>query len=306
MFQFKRALLPVTPGSGFSMKGFYIWCSSVIKGENGRFYMFAARWPEESGFPDGYMTHSEIVRASTDALGRPFRFEAAVIGKRSGGYWDSMMAHNPFIIKLNGTYVMFYIGTPDGQYTTRAIGYATADRLDGAWTRSDRPLDLPPNANNPALLAEPDGRILLYFRDGDLKVSVAEARQYSGPYRILKRDILPHAPVEDMFVFKKNGMYVMLAEDTAGGYTGVTKAGACFLSTDGIHWQPDSPALAYGFDIPFSDGSALTLQRRERPAVFEDGGSAWLFTGAKTGGADRLTGGKTWNMVQQLQPFWCV
>ena len=34
--------------------------------------------------------------------------------------------------------------------------------------------------------------------------------------------------------------------------------------------------------------------------LLTDNGQTYLFTTAKTGGADRLTGGRTWNMVQPL------
>lgn len=286
-------------GSGFKMEGYYIWCGSVIK-EEGKYYLFAARWPKEKTFPMGYLTDSEIVLASTESLDKPFIFEKVLISKREGDYWDSVMAHNPFIIKEDGKYIMFYIGSPDGGCELRKIGYAIADSIFGEWKRSDKPLDLPTNANNPAVLKGKDGKYLLYFRDGKLKVSVAKADNISGPYEVLKYDLFKY-PIEDMFVFLEDGKYTMVTEDAVGGYTGLEKGGVCFWSEDGINWNDEKFESAYGFDIEYDDGSKLVLQRRERPFMLFDGKDRYLFTTAKINGETQITGGDTWNMVQKIK-----
>ena len=292
-------LRPARRGSGFSMDGWFVWCGSVLH-ENGRFYLFASRWPEETGFPSGYMTHSEIVLAETDSLDRPFCYVKTLLPGRGDRHWDGAMTHNPFIMKINGEYVLFYIGTSDGSAKNRAIGYARAKTIDGEWTRSEQPLDLPPDANNPALIVRDDGSVLLYFRDGRLRVSVAEAARFDGPYTVLAEDIFPKGRVEDMFVYRTLDGYEMIAEDDGGAYTGLKKGGVLFRSPDGIHWDDQHPEPAYGFDVAYEDGASITLQRRERPMLLTDNGQTYLFTTAKIGGADRLTGGRTWNMVQPL------
>lgn len=292
---------PVVSHSGFYMEGYYVWCGSLIKGPDGLYYLFAARWPEETTFPIGYMTHSEIVLATTPSLDQPFQFQKVVISAREGDYWDAGMAHNPFVIQVDNQYVMFYIGTQNGSCEKRAIGYATADRLDGEWTRSDVPLDLPANANNPSLLIDHDGSFLLYYRDGQLKVSVARAKHWQGPYEILQYDLFPQGLIEDMYVFHANGRYEMFAEDAQGVFTGNVKAGVHFVSDNGIDWIPHEHPAAYGYEIDYTDGTHLQLQRRERPQVFIENDKAYLITTAKINGPDRLTGGHTWNMVQPFK-----
>lgn len=292
---------PVPVNSGFRMDGYYVWCGSMIKGKDGLYYLFASRWPEETTFPRGYMTHSEIVLATSPSLDEPFTFRKVVISGRDGNYWDSGMAHNPFVMPVDNHYVMFYIGTQNGSAEKRAIGYATADSLDGEWTRSDAPLTLPPNANNPAVIRDHDGSYLLYYRDGKLNVSVARAPHYSGPYEVVKFNIFPEGPIEDMYVFHQNGRYEMFAEDALATYTELTAGGVHFVSQDGINWQTDEQPVAYGFDVEYTDGSILTLQRRERPQVYIEGKDAYLITTAKINGPDRSTGGTTWNMVQKFK-----
>ncbi len=292
-------LRPVKLGSGFSMKGYHIWCGSVFY-ENGRYYLFASRWPEETGFPEGYMTHSEIVLAVSDSLDEPFRFERVLLPGRGDDHWDGAMTHNPFIMKTSRGYRLFYIGTSDGSAAKRAIGYACAETIDGEWMRSEQPLCLPPDANNPALIEKPDGSVLLYFRDGSLHVSVAEASCPEGPYTVVAQDIFPKGPIEDMYVYKTENGYEMLAEDAVGAYTGLHKGGVLFRSQDGVHWDNEHPELAYTFDVDYEDGQHMTLQRRERPMLLHSPQGDYLFTTAKIGGAERLSGGKTWNMLQPL------
>lgn len=49
--------------NGFAMEDYWVWYGSVIKGENGRYQMFASRWPKKFPFHPSWMVASEIVRA---------------------------------------------------------------------------------------------------------------------------------------------------------------------------------------------------------------------------------------------------
>ena len=296
----KVQLKDAVKNSGFFMEGYYVWCGSVVK-ENGIYYMFASRWKKETKFPWGYMTNSEIVLAKTEDLTKPFVFDRVIITQRPGGYWDSVMAHNPTIVKTEKGYYLYYIGSSDGTTETRAIGFAFAETLDGPWRRSDQPLALPADSNNPAVIKTAEGKVLLFFRDGKLKVSVAEAEDYEGPFRIVEPNVFPSAPIEDMFVFPMGSEYGMFCEDARGYFTGLKKGGMFFRSKDGIHWEESSAEKAYGFEIPFEDGTVLQLQRRERPMILFDEDKKYLFTACKMDGETILEGGTTGNMVQQIE-----
>lgn len=291
---------PAVKGSGFQMEGYHIWCGSVLK-EGDTYYLFAARWKKEKSFPLGYLTDSEIVVATTNDLAKPFRFVKTIIGKRDGGYWDSMMAHNPFIIKIKDEYVLYYIGNPDGGTATRKIGFAHTKDLLGEWKRSDKPIELPEDANNPCAVLTPNGEILLYFRDGNLKVSVARAERYDGEYKILNDNIFPEAGMEDMFVYRTQNGYEMLVEDGSGYYTGLLYSGAWFASCDGVVWDREKAQAAYDFNVTYDDGEQIVMQRRERPFLLCDSGRTYLFNAAKINGETQRTGGDTWNFVQEIK-----
>ncbi len=291
---------PAIKSAGFRMEGYHVWCASVLH-ENGKYYLYAARWPKETGFPNGYLTHSEIVLATTDSLDKPFQFEKVILSKRDGDKWDSVMQHNPFIFKTGDKYVLYYIGSPDGGTENRAIGYAWSDAPDGEWTRSETAFTLPPDSNNPAVIQTETGDWLLYFRDGDLHVYVARAKSFEGPFEVIKENIFPGGCVEDMFVYRDADGYKMIAEDCVGAHTGLPKGGVYFTSPDGINWDEKTAVQAYTFDVEYTDGTSITLQRRERPVLFFEGERTYLFTTAKHGGEDKITGGTNWNMVQEIK-----
>jgi hypothetical protein len=50
-------------GGGFQMEGYWVWCGSVIKGDDGLFYMFGSRWPKKLPFHPGWMIALEVVHA---------------------------------------------------------------------------------------------------------------------------------------------------------------------------------------------------------------------------------------------------
>ena len=57
-----KRLLPAPVGGGFALDGYWVWCGSVIRGEDGLYHMFAARWPGCRPMFYGYMVTSEVVR----------------------------------------------------------------------------------------------------------------------------------------------------------------------------------------------------------------------------------------------------
>lgn len=292
---FFERLQPIVKDAGFRMEGYHVWCGSPIIGEDGACYLFASRWKKETGFPQGYMHHSEIVLARTESLDQPFTYVKTIIGKREQPYWDATMAHNPQIHRIGGQYVLLYIGSPDGTAEKRAIGYATSPALEGPWVRSQAPIDLPDNANNPAVCMTPDGDVLLIFRDGRLKVSTAQAKHFAGPYTILNDDVFPGIRLEDFYLSQTDNGFELLAEDNAGGFTGHERFGAHFVSKDGVHWLPNDPVIAYDHTLPFTDGSSILAERRERPQLLMDDGKAIaLFTAI-------LKDGNTWNCVQKIK-----
>jgi len=276
--------------SGFKMEGWFVWCGSAIE-VDGVYHLFASRWPKSTQFPKGYMTNSEIVRATADNPLGPYTFQQVVLSKRDPKYWDAIMTHNPSIYKSGDTYVLYYNARGNSPY--RQVGYATAKSITGPWTRNDRPIDFGRDANNPAAFFEADGSVKLMWRDRNLGIYLATAPSYKGPYTIVNDNVWPHCQLEDFYLFKLDGKYHMICEDNIGGVSGHERWGVHFSSDDGINdWRPADPMVFYNHSITWTDGSGIHCQRRERPQLLFDknGKITHLFTSV-------LFQGNTWNQA---------
>jgi hypothetical protein len=259
------------PESGFRMEGYWVWCGSVIRVDS-IYHLFASRWPKTGPFPEGYKIHSEIVRATSKSPLGPYRFAEVVIGERDSSFWDSNMAHNPTIQRIGDEYVLFYIGsdfTTCQEHSTallRRIGYATAKSIYGPWIRCDKPV-IGTESNNPALLADGKG-VKLMYRDAKLRIYMAEAKTFRGPYTITNNNVWPVCRLEDFYLFRAGHLYHLICEDNTGGVSGHERWGIHLSSGNGTDgWQKYDPLVVYNHDIRLTNDSILHLVRRERPQL---------------------------------------
>lgn len=208
---------------GFEMENYWVWGSSVIKGDDGNYHMYASRWSKYLPFHPGWMIASEIVHAVSDTPEGPYIFNDVALGARGTQYWDGRSCHNPKVVKNGDTYILYYMGsthpfeevtnenanelTLDSKWCIagrwgKRIGIATSKSPDGPWKRLDAPvLDVKPDAyynfltSNPSPLIKEDGSVILLFKSrdyndngitkGDMSISVATAPSYNGPYEVV-------------------------------------------------------------------------------------------------------------------------
>ncbi len=115
-------LQPVDSNGIFVSDSFYTWCSSVIKGEDGKYHMFYSRWSHGKRVNDddsmnyifdgfrGWGKYSEIAYAVSDNLNGPFRHVSTILkGDRKEGSWERFTMHNPQIRKFGNYYYLYYI-----------------------------------------------------------------------------------------------------------------------------------------------------------------------------------------------------
>lgn len=278
----------VPENSGFKMDDYWIWGGSMIRVDS-VYHLFASRWPKTGKFPHGYKTGSEIVRASSFSPLGPFSFQEVIIGERDSAFWDSNMAHNPTIHKIEDEFVLFYIGS---DYTSlqensdkllRRVGYAKAKSINGPWIRSNQPL-IETESNNPAILQD-NGAIWLMFRDADLKVYLARADSVNGPYSTVNDNVWPACKLEDFYLFKNGGKIHLICEDNVGAISGYTRWGVHLISTNGMDsWYKGEPLIAYDHKIRLTNGSNIKCIRRERPQLLiEDNKITYLITSVYDG-----------------------
>jgi len=324
---------------GFRMEGYWVWCGSVIKGDDRRYHMFASRWPKDLTFHPGWMTSSEIVRAVADRPEGPYAFQDVVLPARGAEWWDGRATHNPSITRHGGTYILFYMGSthpfddpPRGvpllltdpraivARSNKRIGVATATELAGPWTRYDRPvLDTEPGTfysfltSNPAPVVHEDGSVLLMFKSrryegashSRMMLGVARAPHYVGPYTVVGDDPVfsstRFGEVEDPFVWKTSDGYAMIAKDMTGTLVGEKHAGLHARSSDGLHWGLADRPKAWTRTLRWDDGTTRTLGQLERPfLLIEDGRPTFLFAAAGDGPGGFANMTETFNVAIPL------
>jgi hypothetical protein len=268
---FFQRIQPVPKESGFRMDGYWVWGGSMVK-VDGKYHLFASRWVKGNGFPENYRDDSEIVRAISDYPLGPFQFEEVIVGERDSVFWDSNMAHNPTIHKIDNEFVLFYIGSDfttyreNSNYLLRRVGYATAKSIDGPWIRTENPLTNA-ESNNPAVLVEDNG-IKLIYRDAPLHVFLAEAENLQQPFKMVNDNVWPEHKIEDFYFFKMNDQYHFICEDNVGGISGHERWGVHLYSENGAdQWGKYDPVVVYNHELIYTNGDTLHCTRRERPQL---------------------------------------
>jgi len=322
---------------GFSMKGYWIWDNSVIKGDDNKYHLFCSRWPDSIPFHPGWMVASEIVHAVSNVPQGPYHFSDVVFKARGAQYWDGSMTHNPSIQKYKGKYYLFYIGsnhpfsepassqlTLSSQWcivsrSNKRIGLAVSDSPYGPWIRFDKPiLETKPNTfysyltSNPTPLIQEDGSVLLIFKGRGhntdnsftkMALGIAYAKTVEGPYTVLNNEqpifnAENQGEAEDPFLWQDERGYHLIFKDQLSKYTGEKGGGVLAHSKDAIHWSIDNSPKAYSRTVEWDDGIICTQGQMERPFIlFENKKPVYLFFATMDGPGGFENSSKSWSMV---------
>jgi hypothetical protein len=337
MIDFSARLLPAPIDGGYREADYWIWCGSVIRGEDGQYHMFASRIPKELPFSPHWVTNSEVVRATSPSAEGPYTFAEVVLPPREGEYWDSRMTHNPTIHFHGGKYYLYYTGTTytgptpsknfmvDQSHPMRVqarrnqrVGVATATSILGPWTRRDKPL-LEPRpgkwdalmTTNPAPFILDDGRCLLAYKavayDKDkLRYGVVWGESPLGPFEKRGQEpvlrFTPDVSIEDAYLWREAGRLYMLFNDLEGHVTGEDHAGGLGESDDGIHWRISEVPKAYSRRVKWNDGTETIQGSFERPQLLiQEGVPTHLFAATADGPGGFARATELWNMVVPLR-----
>lgn len=332
-----RQLGAASTEPSFSMKGYWVWCSSVVKGDDNLYHMFASRWTDSLLFHPGWMVASEIVHAVSENPMGPYKFSDVALPARGAQYWDGRSTHNPRILRYKNKWVLYYMGSthPFGEPTVREfsltskwcivgrsnkrIGVAIADSPYGPWKRFDQPvLDTQPGTfysfltSNPSPVIEKDGSVLMIFKarsyQGNSGYSgmcfgLAKAKNIYSRFQVLnnRQPVLGgegQPEIEDPFFWKDKTGYHMIFKDHVAKYTGEKGSGAMANSSDAIHWKIDSAPQAYSKTIRFTNGTTQTMGQLERPFIlFEKDKPAYIFFATMDGPGGFENATHSWNMV---------
>lgn len=213
---FADSLLPAPIDGGLRRDDAWVWCGSVIKGEDGQLHMFASMWEKTVPFEPNWLTNSMVVHATSSTPAGPFTYKGNVLPPRGAQYWDGMMTHNPTVHRCRDKFLLFYTGTtyqadrPSTQPVSRElrfearsnqrIGMAVAPSPNGPWTRPDSPcLDVRPEhwdsflTTNPAPCVLANGEIHLLYKSASsdtapIQYGVARAESSDHPFERIGPD----------------------------------------------------------------------------------------------------------------------
>ena len=197
-------LQPVDSSNIFQLADQYVWCASVIKGEDGKYHMFYSRWPHGKRetktdsmnyiFDDfrGWQKYSEIAHAVSKNLTGPYHHVNTILkGDGDTARWDRFTMHNPYIVKFAKKYYLYYISnnfnkdyyapnlSAEGLHwmkynACQSIGVLVADKISdfetGKYKRIPEPIMSPDNVNtfevtnNPAVTKGPDGKYYMMYK----------------------------------------------------------------------------------------------------------------------------------------------
>jgi lysophospholipase L1-like esterase/predicted GH43/DUF377 family glycosyl hydrolase len=326
---FHSRLLPTKYENGFRMDGFWVWCGSVIKGDDGKYHMFASRWSNSTGFSPYWLTNSEIVHAVSERAEGPYKFSDVALAPRGAEFWDGQMTHNPAIRKHGDTYLLYYTGTtykgarpskdnPVGEtdalkleaHTGERIGLATSKSPYGPWERLDKPiLDVVPNSweqylvSNAAPVVMKDGKVRLYYKGVEklrvhaigLAVADCPTCEYK---RVSDKPLNMGVGAEDPFIWQENGKFKALMLDHEKRYS-PDKEIFYAVSDDGLKWHVPRNSIAVSKNVLFADGSTKKMNSTERPHVLLENGKPThvFFATGETIDGKRYT----WNMAIPLK-----
>ncbi len=242
------AVKPRDVANGVEDAEFSYWCTSVVRGPDGKYHNFVVRWPEKS--PKGHFEwpNSTVVHTVSDQPTGPYKV-VKEIGK----------GHNVTAYQAkDGTWILYIIN-----------GCYRAPSLDGPWTRGSLEFDTRGRGNvdmsNCTFARRSDGSYLMVSRTGEVWISKDGNKE---PFRrVSNRSAYPPvraARFEDPVVWKDDVQYNLIVNDWFG------RAAYYLRSRDGMHWDWDQ-GLAYGPGIfRHEDGSVEDWHKIERPRVIQD------------------------------------
>jgi hypothetical protein len=217
---FTSRLASIGPDNKFAEPGYYIWCGSGVRGEDGKYYLFYSRWKagsegrlagDEVLFKDmsGWLKYSEIAVAVSDSPAGPFHHVTTVLkGSGDTNRWDCFNAHNPQIKVFGGKAYLYYIANnpvtnsdrwmqhADGQRIGVAVSDSVTNLIAGHFHRCAQPLVSPDGTNtfcrtvNPSVTQGRNGLYLMIFKSrsapsgGRMTMWIASSAQPDGPFHL--------------------------------------------------------------------------------------------------------------------------
>ena len=258
---------PITDKNIFRDTECFNWCSSIIKGRDGKYHMFYSRWERCKSF-DAWLTHSTIAHAISDNPEGPYKYHETVLDFEKEKYkaGDMITAHNPKIKFFNGKYYIYFISTKMNRdisnnelLETAKVGsqhknwkilrenqrtyVAVCEEINGKWEVREQSLLSPEGpiqtlVVNPAVTQGPDKRFYMIVKGDKPGATNFERNQalaisdYPDSSFVLQpKPVIEDWDSEDVSMWYDNRGNIFYAVFHAHTYIGM------MCSKDGINWE---------------------------------------------------------------------
>jgi hypothetical protein len=280
-------------GVGPQQETNYYWDGKILKGEDGKYHLYASYWSHRDGFgwpqgPSGTGWQASIaMQAVSDDVMGPYVFQRECYtqnqaGNNKGHNTTALIAPSgaaPYILSV-GEIVpgqMFSSASANGPWTLLGLMSTNINGHTGCGTLS----------SNFTFTVGPDRRFWATSRAG----CIMRSDQILGAYRIETDSILPNLEnntnnnAEDEVIWYSGGYYHIVYNywHVQRGYHIMSKDGITDWKSTGLAYQgTQSPRNASSNWLRYTDGTVNQWHNMERVSVYQENGHVTHFTFAVT------------------------
>jgi hypothetical protein len=272
-----------------TMKQWNYWDGKILRGADGKYYMFASRWDQAAGHRGWF--NSKAVQAVSDTLLGPYHDKGLLWPDDQAG-----KGHNVTALQLpDHTYAVVVSETRNGDIFT-------SPKIDGPWKADGHlnviqdkfnsmfgPVDQkilhtpdpkPYRASNVSPIVRPDGRFEYIQRSGQILISKGDI---TGPYEIQGDTIYRGVEgmdqnrlgqLEDPVIWFSGGWYHVLVNNWGDrrAYHLISRDGISKWLYQGVAYYPEADFIKY------SNGQVNHWNKLERPGVYLENGHVKAIT----------------------------
>ena len=258
-------VLPRDEDNGLESHGrlakFCYWDGQIIKAKDGKYHMFASRWPESGGH-NAWGGSLAIHAVSNNLLG-PYEDKGPMWPNDQGG-----KGHNVTALQLPGDegYAIVISETRPGEVWT-------CKDLNGPYTYKGKMSGV--QTSNISIIIRPDGDFEIVPRNGQIYIS-KKADGILGPYKSQGPSVFPRGipNLEDPALFYAGGLYHITVNSwsTRKAYHLTSEDGISNWKNRGLAYNPDADSVKY------TDATINHWSLMERPAPYMEDGVVRAYT----------------------------
>jgi hypothetical protein len=271
----------------------FYWDGKIVKGEDGKYHLYASRWPYSSGFGPpigangtGWQSSIPMQAVSDDIMG-PYVNQGDCYTRNQEG---NNKGHNttalvtptgaaPYTLSVGEIVAgqMFSAGSSNGPWTPLGPTTTNSNGHNGCGTLS----------SNFTFTVGPDNRFWATSRSG----CIMDSDQVLGPYKVETNSVLPNLEnndngnAEDEVIWYSGGYFHVVYNywNVQRGYHIMSKDGLTNWTSTGLAYQgTQTPSNASSNWLRYSDGTVNQWHNMERVGVYQENGHVTHFTFAVT------------------------